>query len=459
VIRLPAVHDPGGIFLRRALRAALLAPAALAIGNLVAGDGVAALFATFGLFVFVGLLDFGGSPRSRSVAYAKTTVVGGALIVLGTPVSDNAVAGAAAIAVITFAVRYAGALGGAVEASGVGLILATVLAVVIPARFDETGSRLAGWLAAGAVAALAAVVLWPRYERRSHLRLAAASSQALAEAVRDPSRSTAALTKLSELRGQYAATPNRPGGPWAADRAFRRLLDGLVRVSISLPLVEESFREGGVLQAATADALDGTATVPRTVARRPTCCRLRRPGPSIAARPAPGPPSSCAWAGPRPRCSTGSIPPSGCRPPRSRCSPSRRTRSRSAVARRRRPTGSPSRRTSPRPRGGACSARPRSCSALSFTARRPGCATPRGPAPGSGWRCWSPASPMSVTASGSRWRAALRSWGGSTEPGERDPALGKVWIRDWLKLLDERRPLISEAIDEIAGLASGPWWR
>jgi hypothetical protein len=53
---MPAVRDPGGIFLRRALRAGLLAPAALAIGDLVVGDAVAALFATFGLFVLVGLL-------------------------------------------------------------------------------------------------------------------------------------------------------------------------------------------------------------------------------------------------------------------------------------------------------------------------------------------------------------------------------------------------------------------
>jgi uncharacterized membrane protein YccC len=96
-----------------------------------------------------------------------------------------------------------------------------------------------GWLLAGAVATVAALVLWPQHERTALRERAAAACHALAaliEARRDGSgeaavrrREEAAADAVRTVRAEYATTPLRPAGPTRRDRAFAELVVELDR--------------------------------------------------------------------------------------------------------------------------------------------------------------------------------------------------------------------------------------
>jgi hypothetical protein len=58
--------DPGRFALRNAVRAAIVIPLALVIGQSV-GDRQTALFAVFGSFALLVFADFGGPPAARLV--------------------------------------------------------------------------------------------------------------------------------------------------------------------------------------------------------------------------------------------------------------------------------------------------------------------------------------------------------------------------------------------------------
>lgn len=257
--RLWAPHDPGGTALRRGIRVGLLTPAVLAIGLGPLDDPVAALFAAFAVVVLLGFVDFDGPPALRARAYAGTTLAGAVLIVAATPLSLTPAAAAAFAAVTVFAVRLAGGLGGRVEASGVALILAVVLAAVVPAPADEIGSRLIGWVGAGVLALVASVTILPRFSQRRFARAIAVAARTLAAAVRDPARSAEAVAALDRLRAEMVTMPFRPHGFWRRERSLRRAADGLFRLRLVLPLGTAAIPEDEVLLAATADALDGTA--------------------------------------------------------------------------------------------------------------------------------------------------------------------------------------------------------
>ncbi|HCG02616.1 MAG TPA: hypothetical protein DEV93_18995 [Chloroflexi bacterium] len=233
--RLP--RDPGSASLRRATRAAIVIPAAFAFSKIALGDVQVTTFVAFGCFALLVMSDFGGPRRSRAAAYLTMTAVGAALVTLGTIASPVAWVAALIMFLVGFCIQFSGVFGGYVSAGQTALLLSFVLAVSVPAPVGAIGSRLSGWLIAGAVSTLAGVFFWPRFERLALRSKAADACRALAalvkvqrEAPQDSAGVEAAAREaVAGLKRQYAATPKRPAGPTRRDRAFVEMLSLLER--------------------------------------------------------------------------------------------------------------------------------------------------------------------------------------------------------------------------------------
>src|SRR6476646_4275815 len=101
-------HDPGLAALRRATRTAIVMPALFAFGIEVVGDPTLATFAAFGSFALLLLVDFGGPMRQRVESQVALSATGAVLVCLGTATSRTAGLAAVSMAVVAFAVLYAG---------------------------------------------------------------------------------------------------------------------------------------------------------------------------------------------------------------------------------------------------------------------------------------------------------------------------------------------------------------
>ena len=275
--RLP--DDPGLSSLRRATRAALVIPTAFASAKLVSGDVQVITFVAFGCFALLVLADFGGPRRPRAAAYVATTVVGAALVTLGTLVSPIAWVAALVMFLVGFWVQFAGVFGSYVAAAQTALLLSFVLAVSVPASLGAVGPRLAGWLIAGIVATLSGVFFWPLFERLHLRRKAAEACRALAHLIasqHDAQRGAdtaqhqqEARTAIEAVRHQYTATPKRPAGPTRRDRAFVELLTELERTldfatrpfGLQPSAVHPCLGEGNRLAAAVVQTLEASADV------------------------------------------------------------------------------------------------------------------------------------------------------------------------------------------------------
>ena len=114
----PQLDDPQLTSLKSAARAAIVMPAVFAVADKVIQDPQTALFAAFGSFAMLVLVDFTGPLRSRFVAYVALAFVGAANIVVGTLCSQNAWLATAAMAVVGFAILFSGVVNGYFAGSG-----------------------------------------------------------------------------------------------------------------------------------------------------------------------------------------------------------------------------------------------------------------------------------------------------------------------------------------------------
>jgi hypothetical protein len=243
--------DPGLFALKGALRAAIVVPVAFALSLEAIGSEQMALFAAFGSMALLVFVDFGGALRTRIRAYLLLLVAGAGLIALGTACSQSTVAATVAMAVVAFVILFAGVLNGYVAAAHAGAMLTFVLPVMIPARLNELGMRLAGWGLAGALSIAAIALLWPgrprgalREQAARALRALAALLQAhaLAESSRAPEpvgvevatgedagtgANAEAREQSTDLRRRFLALEHRPGGTASRVAALARLVDDI----------------------------------------------------------------------------------------------------------------------------------------------------------------------------------------------------------------------------------------
>ena len=224
---LTAIHleDPDHSNLRKAARLALVMPSMVVLGKVVLDSAEFSTFAAFGAFGLLGLANFGGPRRVRFGLGVGFTLLGGALVGVGTLLSDNPWLSVALVAVVAFSATFVEVLGGYATAGTSVLILAAVLSVMVPAAPGSMGARVTGWLFAGLVSSLALAMLWPR-RRRPRVRLELASTaRTLAGFMRGADRLEAGplddcFTCVLDLRRDVDAAVAGPGGPRSRDQAL-----------------------------------------------------------------------------------------------------------------------------------------------------------------------------------------------------------------------------------------------
>jgi fusaric acid resistance family protein len=275
-------HDRGFVALRRAVRAAVLMPAAFALGGPVLGNPVLATFAALGSLAMLLLVDFGGSIRNRLQCQAALAVTCMVFITLGTLVSRTTWLAAVLIAVLAFGVLFAGVLSSVLAGATLSLLLPLIIAVNLPGPASSIPDRLEGWGIASLFSLVAISLLWPAPARDPVRSSAIAACRALATRLRVEidfvlaggaggsvvSESeyqeavTAADAAVQAVQTGFFATPYRPTGLSTSARAVVRLVDELrwlnttvLRSSLTAPRTMPPIVEVCAVKRAAADVL------------------------------------------------------------------------------------------------------------------------------------------------------------------------------------------------------------
>ncbi len=231
------ISDPGHFALKNAIRAAIVAPAVFAFGLEVLDSPALALFAGFGSLALIVFVDFGGARQARLTAFVALVLGSAVLVVAGTLCSQTTWLAVAAMAVVGFAVLFAGVFNGYLAAAQLAAILAFVLAAMVPADPGAIPARLAGWGLGSAAALTAIFLLWPR-RPRDQLRARAAAAVAELAALLEASAEGGEEERLAALAADanaavaaahaaFVATPRRPSGIGGRSAALGRLIDDL----------------------------------------------------------------------------------------------------------------------------------------------------------------------------------------------------------------------------------------
>jgi uncharacterized membrane protein YccC len=261
LVRWLGQRDRDFAALRRAARTAIIMPAMFALGDKVIGNPQLALFAAFGSFAMLLLVDFGGPMTQRLQAQAALAVTGGVFVCLATLASRTAWLAAAAMAVVGFCVIFAGVVSSVLAGATTALLLAFILPVSLAAPASAVPDRLAGWAMAAGAALVAIALLWPAPARNRLRDAAAAALRALAARLRaglayllggmdeqlalDRDHAAAQASQAVEaLRGSFLATPYRPTGLSTPARTTVRLVDELNWLN-SIVIQPGLHRDGG----------------------------------------------------------------------------------------------------------------------------------------------------------------------------------------------------------------------
>src|SRR5712691_3302849 len=226
----PAVPDLAA--LKNAARAAIVMPAVFAFADKVIAQPQTSIFAAFGSFAMLVLVEFGGPRRTRFLAYLGLACVGAAFITLGTLCSRNPWLGAGAMAAVGFATLFSGVINGYFAAAASGAILTFVLPVTIPAPDSAIPDRLEGWGLASGAGICAVMLLWPPRRRADLEREAARTLRAVVDfmdADRERSKEQARLAReaVDALGRRFLGTHHRPTGPTGPTAALASIPDEL----------------------------------------------------------------------------------------------------------------------------------------------------------------------------------------------------------------------------------------
>ena len=223
--------DPERLAIKRSVRAAVVMPLTFGIAHLFFTNPQVSLFAAFGSFALLLLVDFPGRPRTRLVSYVVLFAVACGFIALGTAVSTHKVLAVVAMAVIGFLVLFAGIVTPQVATCATAALLTFVLPVAVAAPPSAIGPRLVGWLLAGAIAIPACLLVWPppwHDDLRRRLSAAVLAVARVAEAhgrgTDDRAAAEDMTAQLARLRTQFSSTPYPPTGAAAGAVALSKLV-------------------------------------------------------------------------------------------------------------------------------------------------------------------------------------------------------------------------------------------
>jgi uncharacterized membrane protein YccC len=240
-----AISDPGRYALKNAVRAAIVVPAAFAIGLKVFELPQMALFGAFGSLGMLLFVDFAGTRRMRLLAYLATVLVGCFTISLGTLCCHTTWLAVVVMALVGFAILFAGVIDGYIAAASLVLILTFVIAAMVEANASEIPDRLAGWGLAALFSLIAIFTIWPTRPPDGLRRGGAAALDGLADLLdgmastltvglagekeeeRLGALSAVAYEKVVAARNAFVSLPHRPSGAGGRTAAFGRLVDDL----------------------------------------------------------------------------------------------------------------------------------------------------------------------------------------------------------------------------------------
>ena len=247
-----STHDPGYGALRRAARTAIGMPGLFALCAEVLHNGEIATYAAFGSFALLLLVDFTGPMQQRLQSQVALVLTGGLFICVGTLASRTVWTAALAMALIGFAVLFAGVVSSVLAGASTSLLLSFILPVSLPAPASAIGDRLIGWGLAGLFSLFAIRFLWPTPVMDPLRSRAIAACRALAARLtadvadaREGGAGTAELlTRAAQtadeavavLHRGFLATPYRPTGLSTPARTVVRLVDELAWLRAMLPL-------------------------------------------------------------------------------------------------------------------------------------------------------------------------------------------------------------------------------
>jgi len=271
--------------LKSAARAAIVIPAVFALADKLIGQPQTSIFAAFGSFAILVMVDVAGTARTRLIAYLGLACVGAAFITLGTLCSRNAWLGAGAMAAVGFGVLFSGVISGYVAAVTTGALLTFVLPVTFSAPNSAIPDRLEGWGLAAGAGICAVMLLWPPGRRADLQRDAANALRAAADVVdadrdRFAERVRLARVAVDRLGRRFLGTQHRPTGPTGQTAALASLPDELdwllsfLAPSVDSPALELACAQDVEAMAATAAVLRASAERLEGRDERPDFARL-----------------------------------------------------------------------------------------------------------------------------------------------------------------------------------------
>jgi uncharacterized membrane protein YccC len=238
-------RDPGLSALRRAGRAAIIAPLVFAFALNVLDNPTVATFAAFGTVSMLLFVDFTGPVAVRLESQAGLVVGGLVLVCIGTLASGSVWTATAAMVVVGFGVLFAGIVSSVLAGASTAVLVGFILAVTLPGSVDTIPERLFGWLLAGAASLIGILVLWPA-PTREPLRMSAAQACSLlgqrlraevecsrqqygaGQVARRSAAASAATAAVTALRSSFFSSAHRPGGLSTEARLLVRIVDQIV---------------------------------------------------------------------------------------------------------------------------------------------------------------------------------------------------------------------------------------
>ena len=260
-----------GAATRSATRFTLALVVTTAICVFIFGDSSLCLFGSFAVIGALFFCDFEGTAASQSLAYGALWAASLAGILLGTVIAQSTVASVIAATLVASTLAFLRVFRGMVARSSLGVQLAFLLCLLLPAQLSDLWQYLCCWSIGSAVSLLAALLLFPRHHGgkvRDQLARWCTAMGSLAVALVKPANNAAeraavddAESVLFELLAEGARWPG------VLSRRLRSLTEmalGALGTTVVLEQVKDQDvagdSSGSTLAVATQSAFDRAAT-------------------------------------------------------------------------------------------------------------------------------------------------------------------------------------------------------